>query len=84
MYFSARERHKYGSRETLVWLTSHTCIAREPCKCPRNEWQVSYKGGKNGVKKEGAERNPYQPEHRKENYHIFAAKCFCYLSDEYI
>jgi len=45
---------------------------------------VSYKGGKNGVKKEVAERNPYQPEHRKENYHIFAAKCFCYLSDEYI
>lgn len=51
MYFSARERHKYGSQETLVWLTSHTCIAHEPCKCPTNEWQVSYKGGKNGVKK---------------------------------
>ena len=39
---------------------------------------------KNGVKKEGAERNPHLPEHRKENYHIFAAKCFCYLSDEFI
>ena len=27
-------QHLHGSRETLVRLTSHTCIAREPYKCP--------------------------------------------------